>query len=167
MVVVAIIGFMAGAVLLSGGLAGEERIQEREAYRLAGLLELLREEALMQNRDYGLELTETGYRFLQYDYVQRRWLPPLTERIFVDYTLPNDNLALELSLEGRYVTLESEFERSAEDDAGHDPQLLVLSSGEVTAFELDFLFAENEGLYRITAAIDGTLEVTRERFNQL
>ncbi len=166
MVVVAIIGLMAGTVLLSSGLGGEARIQEREALRLAGLVELLREEALMQNRDYALELTESGYRFLQYDYVERRWLPPLTERIFVDYRLPNENLRLELSLEGRYVSLEHEFEQSAEDETRHEPQLLVLSSGEVTPFELDFLFADNQGRYRLSAAIDGKVEVSRERFDE-
>ena len=167
MVVVAIIGLMAGAIVLSGSLGGEERIQEREAYRLAGLIELLREEALMQNRDYALELTETGYRFLQYDYVERRWLPPLTERIFVDHTLTNERLALELSLEGRYITLEPEFERTADDENRHEPQLLVLSSGEVTPFELDFLFSDNDGRYRLTASLDGKLEVSRERFDSL
>ncbi len=166
MVVVAIIGLMAGTIVLSSGLGGEARIQEREALRLAGLIELLREEALMQNRDFALELSETGYRFLAFDYVERRWLPPLTERIFVDYQLPDDNLRLELSLEGRFITLEPEFERAAADENNHEPQLLVLSSGELTAFELDFLFRDNAGRYRLTGSIDGRIEVTRERFDE-
>ena len=166
MVVVAIIGLMAGTIVLSSGLGGEARIQEREALRLAGLIELLREEALMQNRDYALELSETGYRFLAYDYVERRWLPPLTERIFVDYELPGDQLTLELSLEGRYITLEPEFDRAAEDENRLEPQLLVLSSGELTPFELDFLFLDNQGRYRLTGSVDGKLEVSRERFNE-
>lgn len=166
MVVVAIIGLMAGTVLLATGLGGEERVQEREAYRLRGLVELLREEALMQNRDYALELTETGYRFLQFDYLQQRWLPSLNERLFVDYALPDDNLHLELAIEGRFTTLEPEFEQSVEDDAEHEPQLLVFSSGEVTPFELDFMFRDNAGRYRLSAALDGSLEVARQGFDE-
>lgn len=166
MVVVAIIGLMAGTVLLATGLGGEERLQEREAYRLRGLVELLREEALMQNRDYALELTETGYRFLQFDYLQQRWLPSLNERLFVDYALPDDNLHLELAIEGRFTTLEPEFEHSVEDDAEHEPQLLIFSSGEVTPFELDFIFRENTGRYRLSAALDGSLEVARQGFDE-
>ena len=167
MVVVAIIGLMAGALVLSADLGGEERIQEREAYRLRGLIELLREEALMQNRDFAVELSESGYRFLAYDYVQLRWLPPLNERLFVDYLLPEEDLRLEVALDGRYTTLEPEFDTSPEDDGEHEPQLLVFSSGEVTAFELDFVFGDNDGRYRLSAEIDGSLEVTRVGFNEL
>ena len=121
----------------------------------------------MQTRDYALELSETGYRFLQYDHLQRRWLPPLTERLFLDYTLSDERLRLELALEGRYVTLDPVFEDAPEDDAEHEPQLLIFSSGELTPFELEFRFAENSGLYRLSGQIDGTLEVTREGFNEL
>ena len=46
MVVVAIIGVMAGALVLSVSLGNEEREQEQEAQRLSGLIGLLREEAL-------------------------------------------------------------------------------------------------------------------------
>lgn len=167
MVVVAIIGVMAGALILSAGLGNEERIQERETQRLSGLIRLMREEALMQNRDFALELTESGYRFLQYDYTQLRWLVPLNERLFVDYTLPDERLRFELALEGRYVTLNTQFDDAPEDETDAEPQLYVLASGEVTPFELDLLFAENRGRYRLTAEIDGTLEVTREGFNDL
>ena len=166
MVVVAIIGLMAGTVFLSVGLGGEERTQEREAFRLRGLIELLREEALMQNRDFAVEVTETGYRFLEYDYLQLRWLPSFNERLFVDYRLPEDNLRLELALEGRFTTLEPEFDQTVDDDAEHEPQLLVFSSGELTPFELDFVFGDNEGTYRLTAELDGTLEVARQGFNE-
>ena len=166
MVVVAIIGLMAGAFVLSVDLGGEEREQEAEAQRLSGLIRLLREEALMQNRDFALELTETGYRFLQYDYLQLRWLPPLNERLFLEYSLPDERLRLELMLEGRYVSLEQVFEEDPEDDEEHEPQLLMLSSGELTPFEVEFHFAQNRGIYRLSAQIDGTLEVTREGFNE-
>jgi len=167
MVVVAIIGVMAGALVLSIGIGNEERLQEQEADRLSGLIRLLREEALMQNRDFGLEITSTGYRFLQYDYVQLRWLPPLNERLFLDYTLPDEDLTLELALEGRYISLDSDFEEAPEDDPDPEPHLLVLASGELTPFEVEVRYLQNRGTYRLSAEIDGSLEVTRQGFNEL
>jgi general secretion pathway protein H len=54
LVVVTIIGIFAGAAVLSLGVVGRDREIERETLRLQSLLSLLREEALMQSRDYGL-----------------------------------------------------------------------------------------------------------------
>lgn len=166
MVVVAIIGIMAGALVLSAGLGNEERVQEREAWRLAGLIELLREEALMQNRDFGLAFTQRGYRFLQYDYVELRWLAPLNERLLLDYELPEEQLTIELALEGRDVTLDYEFDADPAEDAETEPQLLILSSGEMTPFVIDIPWDTNDGRYRLTGEIDGSIEVSRERFNE-
>ena len=93
--------------------------------------------------------------------------PPLNERLFVDYELPNENLSLELALEGRFTVMDPEFEDAPEDDAEQEPQVLIFSTGEMTPFELDFVFADNDGRYRLTAEIDGSLEVTRVGFDGL
>ena len=68
LVVVAIIGILAGAVVLSLGSLGNDREIEEETDRLRSLLNLLHEESLMQSRDYGVMFTATGYRFYIYDY---------------------------------------------------------------------------------------------------
>lgn len=65
MVVIAIIAILVTMVSLSlrGDRAGEQI--EEEARRLAALLNLLREEAVMRNTDLGLVLTPEGYHFVQ------------------------------------------------------------------------------------------------------
>jgi general secretion pathway protein H len=79
MVVVAIIGIIIGAVLLSASIVGRDRDRyaEQEAQRLRSLIDLLHEESLMQTRDYGVMFTETGYRFRTYTTTRRssgpRW----------------------------------------------------------------------------------------------
>ena len=70
LVVVAIIGIMVQAVVLSIGSLGNDRQVEQETVRLKSMFDLLREEALMQSRDYGVLFTQTGYRFYVYDYAQ-------------------------------------------------------------------------------------------------
>ena len=44
-------------------------------------MNLLREEALMQSRDFGVEFAENGYRFYVYDYQQLRWILPLGDNL--------------------------------------------------------------------------------------
>jgi general secretion pathway protein H len=163
LVVVAIIGIFAGTLMLSMRITGAFRDLERQALRLEGLLGLLREEALMQNRDYGIVFSETGYRFYVYDYVQFAWVPPPNERIFVDYTLPR-SLELELALEGRDVELAHEFNLDAEEDANPEPQVLVLSSGEISPFDVSFYRDFNGGRYHLESAIDGELKIASVGF---
>jgi general secretion pathway protein H len=164
MIVVVIIGIFAGSILFSMRLNGDERVLEKETLRLSGLLSLLREEALMQNRDYGIVFTSTGYRFFVYDYVQLQWFPPPNDRLFVDYTLPQQQ-QLELWLEDRALELDPEFDETPEEDATPEPQLLVLSTGEITPFELDFYLDPNGGRLRLTGELDGQLSVARDGFD--
>ena len=77
LVVVAIIGMLAGAVTLSLGTLGNDREIDEETERLRSMIDLLHEEALMQSRDYGVMFSQTGYRFYVFDYQQLTWvLPP-------------------------------------------------------------------------------------------
>ncbi|HET20481.1 MAG TPA: type II secretion system protein GspH, partial [Chromatiales bacterium] len=65
MVVIVIIAILVTMVSLSmrGDRAGEQI--EEEARRLTALLNLLREEAVMRDRDLGFALTPEGYHFVQ------------------------------------------------------------------------------------------------------
>lgn len=65
MVVIVIIAILVTMVSLSmrGDRAGEQI--EEEARRLTALLNLLREEAVIRNRDLGFALTPEGYQFVQ------------------------------------------------------------------------------------------------------
>lgn len=159
MVVVAIIGIFVGTITLSIRSVGEDREIEREALRLEGLLGLLREEALMQNRDFGIVFTQTGYRFYVYDYVLAVWVPPPNERIFVDHAMP-EPLELELALEDRVVELDPVFDRPVDEVENPEPQVLVLASGEITPFDLAFYRDFNSGRFRLEAEIDGELAIT-------
>ena len=80
LVVVVIIGVFAGAAVLSIGVVGSDRELEREAFRLRTLLELLYEEAVMQNRDYGVLFSESGYRFYIFDNERLLWFDPVDDR---------------------------------------------------------------------------------------
>jgi general secretion pathway protein H len=162
LVVVAIIGLLVQAVTLSWDVLGNDRQIQEETNRLRGMVDLLHEEALMQSRDYGVMFTETGYRFYVFDYQQLEWVLPQTDRLLEQHTL-RPQLLLSLVLDGRRVPLERDFESRGIDNA--EPQIMLLSSGEVTPFTIELEREGIEGRFELTAELDGKLSVTEEGFN--
>ncbi len=162
LVVVAIIGILAGAVVLSLGSLGNDRQVEQETNRLRSLLSLLHEESLMQSRDYGVMFTATGYRFYIYDYQKLGWVDPIDDRLLQLYHLrPQLNMAL--VLDGRDVELLRDFD--AQDVDKPDPQVMLLSSGEITPFTLDVAREGREGAFVLTGELDGTFTVDQKGFD--
>ena len=161
LVVVVIIGIFAGAAVLSIGAIGNDRELEREAFRLRTLLELLREESVMQTRDYGLLFTEAGYRFYIYDPERLLWIDPSDDRFLVERQL--EQLSVALTLEDRLITLDKEFDREGLEEP--QPQVVLLSSGEMTPFEIAFYRELNGGQYVLSSELDGTLEQSEVGFD--
>jgi general secretion pathway protein H len=162
LIVVAIIGLLVGAVTLSMGSLGNDRQLQEETNRLRSFIDLLHEESLMQSRDYGLMFTETGYRFYVYDYQTLNWVVPQTDRLLGQHTL-EPQLTLSLILDGRDVPLVQEFDDQEIENP--EPQVMVLSSGEVTPFTIEMQRDGIEGRFELTAALDGELTVAEKGFN--
>jgi general secretion pathway protein H len=162
LVVVAIIGILAGAVVLSIDIVGPDREIEQETQRLRSMVDLLHEEALMQSRDYGLMFTSTGYRFYIYDYAQLEWVESPADRLLRERTLPRP-LELELALDGRRVDLLRDFE--SQEIENPEPQVLLLASGELTPFELDLYRDRGGGHFTLKSMLDGTLEISKEGYD--
>ena len=162
LVVVVIIGIFAGAAVLSLGIVGNDREIEREVFRLRTLLDLLSEEAVLQNRDYGVQFSETGYRFYIYDNETFLWFEPANDRFLSERALEYP-INLGLTLEDREITLDITFEDDEVDEP--EPQVIVLASGEMTPFDVSFYRELNGGQFHLSAEINGTLEVSQEGFD--
>ena len=113
-----------------------------EANRLKVVLEMLREEALVQANEYGLRPGRTGYEFYIYNDRAQAW-ELLQERPFATRKLPAD-VHLSVRVEGN----ELQF---GEEDA---PPILILSSGEISPFELKIESDMDDDLLR-TLESDG------------
>jgi general secretion pathway protein H len=160
--VVAIIGLLVQAVALSWRSIGTDQELEQETGRLRGMIDLLNEEALMQSRDYGIMFTETGYRFYVFDYQRLQWVEPQADRLLQAHAL-RPLLSMALVLDGREVPLEPDFE--SQDVENPEPQVMVLSSGEVTPFTVEMSRAGVAGRFELTAQLNGDVEVKQEGFN--
>jgi general secretion pathway protein H len=162
LVVVAIISILVGAVVLSVSVVGSDREAEQEVHRLQGLVDLLHEDSLMQSRDYGLMLTTGGYRFYVYDYKQLKWLEVAGDKLLAEHAVRNQ-LVLALALDGKDVELEKKWE-TIDREKDPQPQVMILSSGEITPFVLDVSRTGVRGHFSLTGDLNGKLAVAEEGY---
>lgn len=131
LVVVVIIGLMMIGVTIATGMAHGDRELETERDRILALSDHLRDQAMLQAREYGLRCYEGGYQFLYYDPRAGVWLDQ-GDDLLRPRKLPN-GLLMRLSVDGRDVILPA----ADVDPDELAPQILLYSSGELSLFELD------------------------------
>jgi general secretion pathway protein H len=160
LVVIVILGIMAGMAVLSMGVLRAEDPAETEARRLAALVELLAEEALVQGRDYGIEFFEDGYRFLAWDPDSGLWAAIVDEASLRHRALPGD-LRVALAVEGREVLVQAGEPRAQQQERKDEliPQVAVFSSGELTPFEVFLVTGSVTDAWVLRGQMSGELEL--------
>jgi len=165
LVVVVIVGIISSVVLLSTSLIDDEREIRREARRLASLVELAGDEALLQGRDFGLELVRGGYRFVEYDPLQDRWFEVPGDELLRPRRLP-ESLEFELYVEDRRVLLSEDHARLGNEEsptgelrANYAPHTLILSSGQLSPFELRLLSEDAQSGIELPVTPAGEIEI--------
>jgi general secretion pathway protein H len=155
LVVLVLIGSLAGLAMLAGGIASPVRELTIEAERLAGLIGVLADEAVLDNREYGLRIETGTYQALVYDERSGRWAP-LNDK--PPHRLP-EWAQLDLELEGQALKLaapDTGDKRSPGKPTNLNsvPQVLLLSNGELSPFRLE-LSERRIGGARLQLASDG------------
>lgn len=148
--VVVIIAVMVTGAVLALGVMGRDRTLETEARRLHALLDLAREQAEIQTREYGLKVAPHGYQFVRFEPRSGEWIEAPDETLRAR-ELP-EGIAITLVVEGRPVVLRSE---SAPVKLA--PQVAIASSGSYSSFEIE-LVREGEERIRLQSAEDGGLD---------
>lgn len=149
LVVMVIIACLAGLAVISTGVAGPSRELNNEAERLAGLIGVLADEAVLDNREYGLRLERDRYQVLFYDEGRGRW-QPLDDS---SRKLP-EWAQLDFELEGEPLVLPSPGDEREKSEENPAPQLLILSSGELSPFRLELGERRKDGL-KLQLSSDG------------
>lgn len=126
LVVLFIVSIMTGIALVNLPRFTQTGNFDTEAQRLKVVLEMLREEALVQANEFGFKPEASGYHFYIYDELQLSWVR-LEERPFAERDMKGE-VNLSLTVEG------DELKLGEGDEA---PPVLILSSGEITPFELE------------------------------
>ncbi len=163
LVVVFIIAVLSSVVLISVGVIGDDRDLDREARRLAALVEMVAEEAELQGRDFGLEFIRQGYRFVEYDPFFDTWTEIVGDDTLRPRRLPED-FEFELVVEDKRIELIDVLADTGEGNKDDDedrrdspllnkyaPHTMILSSGDLSPFEIRIirLTDDAEALLRV------------------
>ena len=156
LVVLLIIGVLATLVSLSvSGRAVDDRM-EAETRRLERLMQLAADEAQAKGLELGFRITDEGLEFLSPNNGGSGWAV-VQEGLFRPREIPPP-MQLELHIDGRrqkpVQTSDDEASTSVrgldlDQSERIEPQVLILSSGEVTPFTLDVVLPENPAFYRV------------------
>ena len=166
MVVMVIIGIIISIAVLSFGIVGNDRELQQQAIRMTSLIEMASDEAQMQGREYGLELLHNGYRFVEYDPFAVQWGEVIGDDLLRARQL-GEEMEFELYLEDRRVILDetageivpAEDVRDRDPDEDYAPHLLIMSSGDITPFDIRILRNIDRESVLITLSPDGEFDI--------
>jgi type II secretion system protein H len=150
MMVVVVVGILVSIFTLSMGSYADDATNEH-ARRLEALISLALEEAGINGRELGLRFYQHGYEFSSRQPAQDEdgrqvwlWVPLDADRILKPRDF-GDEISVDLEIEGKEIVLE--FERSEdftadkqdepekdndnEAEEGYQPQIFLLSSGDI------------------------------------
>jgi len=153
LVVVVIIGVVVGAVALSLN-PNQSRVAKQEAQRFIALLSLASQESIITSREMALEWSADEYQFLVYQ--DKEWVP-YQDNIFRLRTLP-ENIRLSFNVQDE----QSLFKDEGKDEKSQNkPRIFILSSGEMTPFELIIEAEGSENNYLVSGDIGGNLAIKK------
>lgn len=141
------------------------RILHNSAKRFADQFTLISEEAALHGLDYGLRVDDHSYVYLQWD--QLIWRTPQDAYLATVTEIPEE-IEVELIVEQESIlALDSESDSSNNNDQDSDdileepPQILMLSSGEITPFSMQFRSIYNDDFMQINVDALGRTEIER------
>jgi general secretion pathway protein H len=158
LVVVFIIGVVAGMAVISTGNSGVDRLLEQEARRARVLFGLAAQEAVLQGRPLGVMVEARAYRFLiagAEHWEELQYSGPLRERRL------REGFHMDLSGSEQVTVLRNRQQQKEEDDLS--PQVLFLPTGEMNPFTLSFRHHSHEGSYKLQGQSSGQMQLTWER----
>lgn len=169
LVVVIIVATISGIALMSISLVGDDRELDTERKRLAALIAMAQDEAMMQGREFGLELMTSSYRFVEFDPFTAQWSEIVGDDMLRPRKLP-EGMEFELYVEDKLVLLKENPQEFEDPDKAtmltsgetYAPHLFVFSSGESTAYEIRLRRPINDQQLAMRGNILGQIELLDE-----
>ena len=168
MIVIVIVAILFSFATLTIRSSSPEDLIKEEARRLDRLIQLVLEEAVLKNTEYGLEFKSNSYRFLNYN--EGNWQAIGGDKLLRERELP-DEMEIELAIEqtdiiiGDTTEVTDEDSDNTDDDKKAKPQVFLLSSEEISPeFSARFSLRGVETSYIVTGYIDGHHEVKLSDF---
>jgi len=165
LVVVVLIAILTAAAVSTINFVARDSDPHTEARRIAALASLAAEEALLTGREYGMRLDDDEIVFLLFDESTGQWQPLTEDNTFHPRPVP-EALDFELVLEGQAIVLgaaasTTDDNDNDDEDVPDPPQIMFLSSGEITPFTLTIAVREINGeTWTVEGDLLGRMEIT-------
>lgn len=175
MLVILLVGMISvGVVMTLPTSAGLDKDSQWHAQRFSSLLQFAQDQALISNKELGIEFSDQHYQFAFYDLREKKWRP-FVDSLINGYTEIPDSIVSEYSLSdsvwGKLQdqdNSDSLFEKEYADDDEEEeveinPQVFIMSSGEVTPFNYRFYaLGDDQNAVTIKVSMTGQIEVLYE-----
>ena len=132
LVVLIIVSVMSGIVVTSLPSSFQNSDFDEESLRLKTVIELVREESLTRASEYGLKTDKDNYSFFVYNEIEQNWTQ-LNTKPYAEHKL-GYGILLKTTIEDNELILTDEEDE--ESSVPNAPRILLLSSGEMTPFEI-------------------------------
>jgi len=143
LVVLIIVGLLAALAVLNMAGSSQQRELENTVRDMYLLMQTASEQAVLNNQELGLVLRGDGYQFVSFQDETREW-ETSGERLFGPRTLPEWLTVTE------YV--ENDTPRLASAEQSMRPDIVFFSSGETTAFEIEFTVGRSSNNLHVLAS---------------
>lgn len=146
LVVLVIVGITLSFAVLSLGLRSDKDIVSEESRRIAALMQLASEEAVVQGRELAMQLDGGDYRFLVLD-DNKKWQAIEADEVLRERSLP-EGMQAELVVEG--------IAKSTASSAGR--LVYFYSSGEISPFQLSLQDKQRKYLFYVNGDAQGLIQ---------
>jgi general secretion pathway protein H len=159
LVVIVIIGILISIAAINIDLRDSR--PEKNAQRLAALVQLSADEAMIHGQEMGLQFYRGQYEFSVFDPGRGVWVRMSDDDMFLARIL-EDGIELDLIIEDRDIVLTDPPRTTTNNNRqdNYEPQIFILSSGEVTPFTVSFRPEFDDNGYQLVVTADGKTTVT-------
>ena len=161
---IVIVAIIISIATLSFSVAGEDDELDKERLRFASLVETVQDDALLQGREFGVEIMTSSYRFLEFDPLTRQWAEVPGDDLYRLRYLP-EGLEFELFIDEKRIPLENDPKVLDDPDKpmtpGFEPfkpHLFVFASGESSAYEIHFWRRQTDNRLVMRGDVLGQIE---------
>lgn len=169
MVVLVLIGIIFSFAVLSVSRNDQDEVMKRETRRLATLIDMANNEAVIRGQELAIHFTRNGYAFLVLQLEGWQELPDdallkphkLPAGFSVRIEVEGDPPGLGQKKKGDSPGLGQQDKKKADDTL--TPQVYILSSGEMTPFSATLQAEHSQVRYHLTATMLGKLDWEAEK----
>lgn len=152
--VLTIIGIVVSTVVLSVSTGDISTQMDVEIRRIYALVNLAREESMLQGQEYALTVAPDHYGFEVHE--EKGWEPITNDKLLRDRKL---QVGMELALVVENVEVKLSSSENTDNSVSKPARVYILSSGEMSAFELILRSSDEKVQYRLRADEDGKMQV--------